>query len=368
MIESIGPQDAADRDLEERYRTLEEAYAAQHWSHVIRLGETLLGSLKGTKGLAFELRPRTQVLIAHAYLYGLNDRDAAEDLYGAVISSRCDPALRQIAAEGLKACNRPLQGQGRAQDPGAQTQGSEAQPSPALQAPQPEPQLDPQSYGEPQSTTATPMPPSEPTPVTTAGTAAGSTPAMPWLAQAAAVQLPGSPPAGGSNPGDAPWLSSPTAATAAPEKLIPEVIEEPELIEVHQADPALADRVDLAIAAPDPQLPPAPESGGQFLTLERRLAKRPPTETGSLAGPQAWTGSSQTMLETGAIAVADPLLVVDAPMAGAIGKLDGMDPEASGGDPSWPNPLDLDSLPSLGNPIDDPDADLASGLLRVVIR
>jgi hypothetical protein len=367
MVESIGPQDAADRDLEERYRTLEEAYAAQHWSHVIRLGENLLGSLKGSKGLAFELRPRTQVLIAHAYLYGLNDRDAAEDLYGAVISSRCDPALRQIAAEGLKACNRPLQGRGQAQDPGAQIQGSEAQPSPTLQAPQPEPHPDPQAYREPQSTTATAMPPAKPTPGTTAGTNVGSAPAMPWLAQAAAVQLPGAPPAGGSNPGDAPWLSSPTPAAATPEKLIPEVIEEPELIEVHQADPALADRVDLTITAPNPQLPPAQESGGQSLALDRLVAKRPPPETGSLAGPQAWTGS-QTVLETGAIAVADPILLDDAPMAGAIGKLDGMDPEVNGGNPSWPNPLDLDSLPSLGNPIDDPVADLASGLLRVVIR
>ena len=65
----------------------------------------------------------------------------------------------------------------------------------------------------------------------------------------------------------------------------------------------------------------------------------------------------QEVAKPGGTAVADSLEVDGSPRQGETGR-----------DPSWPDPLDLDGLPSLGNPIDDPDADLASGLLRVVIR
>jgi hypothetical protein len=40
-----------------------------------------------------------------------------------------------------------------------------------------------------------------------------------------------------------PWLES----GSAPAPLIPEVVEEPELIEVHQADPRLAENLDVVV-------------------------------------------------------------------------------------------------------------------------
>lgn len=376
MVESIGTQDAANRDLEERYRALEEAYAAQHWSHVIRLGESLLASLKGNRGLAFELRPRTQVLIAHAYLYGLSDRDAAEDLYGAVISSRCDPALRQIAAEGLKACNEPL----RARPQGPQA----AEPTPAREALQPSPASEPSppatdqgaapwtaAWAAPQAGSAVAGPAARP-----AGER--SAPAMPWLAEPTGTAQPALQPVPGQG-GDAPWLSngvtasapareeqqakpvaeSPTALTLAAETLIPDVIEEPELIEVHQADPALADPVELIIASPQPQLPAAATAASAIAAptekLEPLQPRRPAVEL-TPAVAETVAGSSALLL--------DPALIEGALQEQAQGA---WQPDAAV--QAAPDPLDqLDSLPSLGQVIDDPDADLARSLLRVVIR
>lgn len=377
MVESIGTQDAANRDLEGRYRALEQAYAAQHWSHVIRLGESLLASLKGNRGLAFELRPRTQVLIAHAYLYGLSDRDAAEDLYGAVISSRCDPALRQIAAEGLKACNEPLRA--RPQAPQA------AEPAPAREPLEPPPasESSPPAPAADQGAAPWATPWAAPqTGSAVAGPAAGpagerSAPAMPWLAKPTDAAQPAVQPAPGHG-GDAPWLSNgvaasaparedqqtrslaepPTALTMAAETLIPDVIEEPELIEVHQADPALADPVELTIASPQPQLPAPSTAAASIAAPTEGLKPLQP-------GPPALE-LTPAVAET--VAASSGLLLDPALIEGALQAHPEGDWQPDGAVQASPDPQEhLDSLPSLGQALDDPDADLASSLLRVVI-
>jgi hypothetical protein len=80
-----------------------------------------------------------------------------------------------------------------------------------------------------------------------------------------------------------PWLdtqpareSAPTPlgespAAAAVPALIPEVIEEPELIEVHQADPALAEELELK--EPTPLLGSNEEDGEEDLELRKGLLR-----------------------------------------------------------------------------------------------
>ncbi len=64
------------------------------------------------------------------------------------------------------------------------------------------------------------------------------------------------PEAGGASTAAAPWLEAGGDRTARspgnPQPLIPEVVEEPELIEVHQADPRLAEDLELPLREPGP--------------------------------------------------------------------------------------------------------------------
>jgi hypothetical protein len=52
----------------------------------------------------------------------------------------------------------------------------------------------------------------------------------------------------------APWLEAAgSRAARAPQPLIPEVVEEPELIEVHQSDPRLAEDLELPLRESEPE-------------------------------------------------------------------------------------------------------------------
>jgi hypothetical protein len=70
---------------------------------------------------------------------------------------------------------------------------------------------------------------------------------MPWLTQPAEV------PVGGPVEQALPWREqTPTAPAPLNQALIPEVVDEPELMEVHQANPTLAEEVDLQIQRDTP--------------------------------------------------------------------------------------------------------------------
>ncbi len=196
---------AAAGDPTQQYTAIEKAYCEDRWSDVLEQGERLLARLPGDD---LGLRQRLQLLMAHTYLYGFSDRTSAADLYRAVEASQAESALRQIAAQGLQQCSVPVQ------------PPADALPQPAEAAPLLEetgPSLHEAALALSQS----------------------ETPVMPWL---------DTQPAGDNPP--APLAESP--ATAAEPALIPEVIEEPELIEVHQADPNLAEELELE--APPPRL------------------------------------------------------------------------------------------------------------------
>ena len=116
------------------YGAIEKAYCADQWDEVIDQGQSLLQEISHSSAPVPEgLKERVQLLMAHAHLYGFNERDAAEDLYNAVFHSRAEVALRQIAEQGLLQCIAPQQGQAGAlaADDGA----VEASPGPAAEVP-----------------------------------------------------------------------------------------------------------------------------------------------------------------------------------------------------------------------------------------
>ncbi len=76
---------------------------------VIHDGQTLLGELDRADEAPPEgLKERLQLLIGHAFLYGIGDRDSAEDHYQAVLRSGAEASLRQIAEQGLQQCTLPV--------------------------------------------------------------------------------------------------------------------------------------------------------------------------------------------------------------------------------------------------------------------
>jgi hypothetical protein len=174
-------------DPAQLYMAIEKAYCEDRWPDVLDQGQKLLSRLPGDD---LGLRQRLQLLLAHTYLYGFGNRDSAGELYRAVQESQAESALRQIAAQGLQQCGLP--------------------PTPP----------------------ATPL--AEPPHTPQRETEAVVTPVMPWLA---------SPQATGDAPGEAAFPAAGEAG--APASLIPEVIDEKELIEVHQANPALAEELEL---------------------------------------------------------------------------------------------------------------------------
>ena len=288
-----------------RYEVIEKAYCEGRWATVLEAGTLLLRELSeegGDEGEINGLRQRMHLLMAHTLLHGYGDRDAAEDLYTVVYRSDAESSLRQMAEDGLEQCHKPLTSTFVAEEPedndddihdrpklflpetentaleaaANSTQSTKADPvivfhasesSPPKPAPEPvaTPTLVPRTArheeeDSPDSGVAT-----DPFQPTTRRARRPETlhigePVMPWLAPEE------SPPDGDS--GAEPSRPLRTRSLARPlsaEPLIPEVVEEPELMEVHQANPSLAEEVDLE--ANLRELPPAgaPEAPDQPL-------------------------------------------------------------------------------------------------------
>lgn len=206
----------------QRYAVIEQAYSKENWAAVLQHGEELLGLLKTTDNPQLVgLKMRLQLLLGHTQLYGYADKTAASGYYGAVAELSSEAALTKIAAQGLKQCAI-----------------EDAPAEPATVA----------------AVTEVVTPPTGAP--TVAPEQASSGPAAPWLTQ---TQTPASPaPAAAVAAGVLevlPTEPAPDATPAAPwsePSLIPDVVEEPELIELHQADPSLAEDVELAWQEPAP--------------------------------------------------------------------------------------------------------------------
>jgi hypothetical protein len=197
----------------QRYGQIEEAYRQQEWSIVMDQGQSLLADLEKQPEAGAGLKPRLQLLMAHALLYGFNDTLMAEDLYTRVAGDSSESDLQPVAEAGIHNC-RANRAQRRENE--ARAQAKAAQRRKAEQE-----ELISATANQNQSQPASPVP----------GAGAGSPgPVMPWLTKTAA---------------DSALVSQDWAPLG--ETLIPEIVDEPELLELHQTESSVAEDVDLMV-------------------------------------------------------------------------------------------------------------------------
>jgi hypothetical protein len=194
---------ASPESLQQRYEAIERVYSERQWDDVARLSETLL--LELPDDASHPLRQRLQLLLGHTYLYGYKDAVTATGFYSRVRAATSEAVLRDIADQGLEQCDRETAAPSAAAAP----QGSTGQAFPFS--------------AEPSQNDSTPS---------------GAVAAMPWMEQLGGLD-PATPPA--DEPSDAPEPA-----------LVVDVIEEPELIDVAQADPARAEELEIAIKSENP--------------------------------------------------------------------------------------------------------------------
>lgn len=200
-------------DAAQRYAVIEQAYSREKWATVLGDGEELLQQLRQSDNPQLTgLTLRLQLLLGHTQLYGYGNKAAATGYYGTVAQQSSEAPLTRIAEQGLKQCAIN-------ESPAAAATG-EAEAEPIASDPG--------------------LAVDGPTGRVVSGQAVTGA-AAPWLtmvpAAAAAAAAAAAGVAGADLEPAAPW-SEPS--------LIPEVVEEPELIELHQADPTLADDVELS--------------------------------------------------------------------------------------------------------------------------
>lgn len=184
---------ASPESLQQRYEAIEGFYNGRQWDDVASLSEALLVELPDDP--SHPLRQRLQLLLGHTYCYGYQDAQTATGFYSRVLAASEETMLREIAEQGLKQCINL----------------ADIAVAPAEVIP-------------------------DQSPAATAATSA--TAATPWMEQLGEVGL-----------GEVPQPE--VGLTEV------EVIEEPELIELAQANPRTAEPVDLAIlplaAKPSPE-------------------------------------------------------------------------------------------------------------------
>jgi hypothetical protein len=174
-------------------------------------GQTLLADLEKQPEGGAGLKPRLQLLMAHALLYGFNDTLMAEDLYTRVAGESSESDLQPVAEAGILNCraNRAQRRESEARTQAEAAQRRKAEQEALLSA----------TANQNQSQPASP------------GPGAGRPgPVMPWLTQTAAESA----------------LVSQDWAPLG-ETLIPEIVDEPELLELHQSESSLAEEVDLMV-------------------------------------------------------------------------------------------------------------------------
>jgi len=280
-------------DATQRYAELERAYVEERWSSVRISGSALLQSLEQSdEPMAGSLANRVRVLMGHTHLYGLGEPEVAEDFYRAVLASNAEAELRQIAADGLQRCQQPVGGSG---DGGSVARVAAVEPA-GSEASAP---VDPFLAAMNTVPGATARPPSEP--------------AMPWLKDLSPQDTAAgarSTPAQGSPPAEAGGALAP--------RLEVEVVEEPELVEVAQADPELAEELEL-----------------ELKRIRERRASRAAEAAGSNATPSEATAPTGPASEAGRAKDQnrpDPLAAAIAAAAAEVTASDASGMEGIGGE------------------------------------
>jgi len=235
-------------DPSERYSELERAYTEDRWPDVLEQGNQLIADLSnGPDPVTADLASRAHLLLGHAHLYGLRNPAAALPHYQALLAGSADPDLRRIAEEALPYCQSTVEpaapeaaaGVFRTAPATATDATAAATASPSVAQ-----ELFPRAAFEP---TTEPL-----------GDQILDTQGQ-WIHQAGTASEP-------ITEAATPWLDGPIrleqaiqtgvgGMVAAPGKtikeLVPslevEVVEEPELMEVAQADPSLAEELEIEL-------------------------------------------------------------------------------------------------------------------------
>ena len=209
---------ASPESLQERYQAIERIYSERQWDDVARLSEALLLDLPDSDD--HPLRQRLQLLLGHTYLYGYRDATTATGFYNRVRAATSERVLREIADQGLAQCA---------------SQVTEQTPTPTSSP----------SGGESLQPSAGQAFPFSAQPIPDGARATGAMPAMPWMEQlddkTAAMAV-----AQTAVHSEEPALGRTTGSEMA---LVVDVIEEPELIELAQADADSAEVLEVIITA-----------------------------------------------------------------------------------------------------------------------
>ena len=235
-------------DPSKRYSELERAYTEDRWPDVLEQGNQLIADLSnGPDPVTADLASRAHLLLGHAHLYGLRNPAAALPHYQALLAGSADPDLRRIAEEALPYCQSTVEPAAPeaaagvfATAPATATDATAA----ATASPSVAQELFPRAAFEP---TTEPL-----------GDQILDTQGR-WIHQAGTASEP-------ITEAATPWLDGPIrleqaiqtgvgGMVAAPGKtikeLVPslevEVVEEPELMEVAQADPSLAEELEIEL-------------------------------------------------------------------------------------------------------------------------
>lgn len=93
---------ASPESLQQRYEAIEGFYNGRQWDDVASLSEALLVELPDDP--SHPLRQRLQLLLGHTYCYGYQDAQTATGFYSRVLAASEETMLREIAEQGLKQC------------------------------------------------------------------------------------------------------------------------------------------------------------------------------------------------------------------------------------------------------------------------
>jgi hypothetical protein len=235
-------------DPSERYSELERAYTEDRWPDVLEQGGQLIADLSNDPDpVAADLASRAHLLLGHAHLYGRRDPAAALPHYQALLAGSADPELRRIAEEALPYCQTTVEPAAPEAAAGvsamAPTTATDATAA-AAASPTVAQELFPRAAIK---ATAEPL-----------GDRILATQGQ-WIHQAGTASEP-------ITEAATPWLDGPIrqeqaiqtgvdGMIAAPDttigELVPslevEVVEEPELMEVAQADPSLAEELEIEL-------------------------------------------------------------------------------------------------------------------------
>jgi hypothetical protein len=251
-------------DPGERYAELERAYTEDRWPDVVELGGQLIADLGNTPDpVTMDLANRAQLLVGHAHLYGLRDPAAALPLYQAVLAGPADPDLRRIAEEALPHCQPPVEPKAPSADESAAgaaalESGSGNSAAEAFATSAPIEAATSPAVAQERGPWATLEATAEPLGDQPLDTEAAWTPqagtaerviteaATPWLQpQPLQLEQPIQNEVGGGLA--APSTTSPSLVPSLEVELEVDVVEEPELVEVAQADPSLAEELELEL-------------------------------------------------------------------------------------------------------------------------